>query len=83
MRKLSLDDARLLPHLRPGSSPRDVHDAGRDALASPASPVGKVPVGDDWERLRGLPMMARGVRGASPGSNPEQALLAKERRRRR
>jgi hypothetical protein len=32
--------------------------------------------------LRGLPAIALGVAGATPGSNPVPALLAKERRRR-
>jgi hypothetical protein len=45
-------------------------------------PRWKTPVGDDFERLRGLPAVAPGVRGVQPGSDPVRALLAKERRRR-
>lgn len=29
----------------------------------------------DTRRLRGIPAVARGVPGASPGTNPEQAIL--------
>lgn len=31
--------------------------------------------------LRAIPVVSRGVPGAVPGSDPERALLAKERRR--
>ena len=34
----------------------------------------------DQQRLRLIPAIARGVAGAIPGTNPLQALLAKERR---
>jgi hypothetical protein len=86
MRKLSLDEARLRPHLRAGrekgklpasAAPGDVLEAevvrrkrGRAAVASPGE-------------LRGLPAVGWGVAGAQPGSQPERALIAKENRRRR
>ena len=38
--------------------------------------------GGDWQRMRGLPMIAKGVGGTAPGSDPLGALIAKERRRR-
>jgi hypothetical protein len=34
----------------------------------------------DWQRLRGLPAIGRGVSGAVPGTNMVGALLAKEAR---
>jgi hypothetical protein len=46
------------------------------------APRWKVPVGDDFECLRGLPSVAPGVRGVQPGTDPVGALLATERRRR-
>jgi hypothetical protein len=36
----------------------------------------------DHAKLRGLPAIGRGVSGAIHGTNPEQALMAKESRRR-
>jgi hypothetical protein len=51
------------------------------AEAEPAPAPGSA--GGDRQRLRGLPAVARGVPGASPRTNPEQALLAKQGRRRR
>jgi hypothetical protein len=36
----------------------------------------------DSSRLRGLPAIGRGVGGVIPGTQPERALLAKERQRR-
>jgi hypothetical protein len=50
-------------------------------LATPELPAGRAGVPSPGE-LRCLPMIARGVAGAQPGSNPVGALLAKERRRR-
>jgi hypothetical protein len=40
-------------------------------------------LGGDHQKLRGLPAIGRGVSGAIHGTSPEQALMAKERRRRR
>jgi hypothetical protein len=83
---IHIDEARLRPHLRadrekgelPASAALgDVLEAeaelvrrqrGRDVVPSPAE-------------LRGLPVIGGGP-GASPGSNPVAALLAKERGRR-
>jgi len=40
-----------------------------------------VPVGDDRERLRGLPAISKGgMSSAIPGTDPEATLLEKERR---
>lgn len=35
-----------------------------------AGPVAKVTLGGDERRLRGIPAVARGVSGASPGTDP-------------
>jgi hypothetical protein len=87
MRRLSLDDARLLPHLRAdrgkGESPLsaaldDVLEAEAELVRRRRRGVGVVPSAGE---LRGLPVVGGGP-GATPGSNPVAALLAKERRRR-
>lgn len=39
--------------------------------------------GGDFEKLRGLPAIGRGVNGCIPGTSPHGALIAKENRRRR
>ncbi len=46
----------------------------------PTSTAGATGPGD-WERLRGLPAIGRGVSGAVRGSDPMRALLSKERGR--
>ena len=38
--------------------------------------------GHNWQRMRGLPIVARGVRGTAPGTDPLGALLAKEAKQR-
>jgi hypothetical protein len=49
-----------------------------------SEPNWKMDAGDaDWERMRGLPLIAKSVSGAQRGTNPVHALLAKERRRER
>lgn len=86
MRRLPLDQARLRPHLREREQAdifrREFDRAGRadiDTTAPRARRNDGVMV--DPLDLRGLPAIARGVAGATPGSNPLSALLAKERRR--
>jgi hypothetical protein len=39
--------------------------------------------GHNWARRRGLPLISKGVRGTMPGTDPLEALLAKENGRRR
>ncbi len=84
MRRLSLDEARLRPHLRadrergelPASAALD------DVLEAEAELVrrhrGRTVVPSPGE-LRGLPVVGSGP-GAIAGTNPAAALLAKERR---
>jgi hypothetical protein len=43
----------------------------------------KTPTGDDRQRLRGLPCIAREVTGAQPGSDPMLELLRREARQER
>ena len=45
--------------------------------------VAGVSSGDDWERLRGLPVVSRGVGGTLPGTQPERELMRRESQRRR
>jgi hypothetical protein len=80
--KLSVDDARRLPHLREQQPERRVVSSENDDGLERATSAGwKMPVGDDLDRLRGLPAIGRNVSGAMAGSDPSRALLAKERRR--
>jgi hypothetical protein len=85
---MPIDQARLRPHLRadweqgelPASAALDDvlepeaelvrRQQERTAVPSPGS-------------LRGLPAIGWGVGGVQPGTQPEQALLAKERRGKR
>jgi hypothetical protein len=88
---LPIDQARLRPHLRERAQLlkqqarvfegeyRRAAEAGVDT----SSPAAKVPPGSDPERMRGLPVVAPGVAGAQPGSNPVRALLRAEARRER
>ncbi len=46
-------------------------------------PVRRSADGHNRDRRRGLPLITRGVGGASPGSDPVAALLAKEARGKR
>jgi hypothetical protein len=87
--RLPLDQARLRPHLRERwqliSLEARVFAAKAERSTGDGvvtSPQWKVPVGDDLQRLRGLPCVAPGVHGVAPGSDPVRELLAKERRRR-
>jgi hypothetical protein len=84
-----LDQARLRPHLRDRASlvgqqaavlKREFERATAEGVDT-TTPKWKVPVGDDLERLRGLPAIARDVRSAMKGTDLVGALLAKERRR--
>jgi hypothetical protein len=83
---MSVDQARLRPHLRLVREHADILKAELDRAVSEGvdvtAPRWKVPVGDDLERLRGLPAIGPGVSSVMPGTQPERALLAKERRRR-
>ena len=82
--RLDVDAARLLPHLREQAEVfrREYQRASAEGKST-TSGRWKTDAGDvDYEKLRGLPMLARGVRGAQRGSDPVQALLAQERRRR-
>lgn len=86
MTRPSIDQARLRPHLRadrergelPASAALD------DVLEAEAAIVrrqrGRTVVPSPGE-LRGVPVVGSGP-GATPGTNPVSALLAKERRRR-
>jgi hypothetical protein len=56
-----------------GELDRAVHE-GKDVT----TPRWKTPAGDDFQRLRGLPAVAPGVRGVQPGIDPLRAVIAKE-----
>ena len=46
--------------------------------AESAKPVAYATLAGDERRLRGLPAVARGVSGASPGTDPVGALMRKQ-----
>ena len=87
MRRMPLDEARLRPHLRADRETGELPASAAldDVLEAEAELVrrrrGRVVVPSPGE-LRGLPALGWGVGGVQPGTQPEQALLAKERRRR-
>jgi hypothetical protein len=90
---LPIDQARLRPHLRAhGQLERQQADvfrqqferAGQAEVDTTAPRArGNERIMADVVELRGLPVLAPGVRGESPGSNPVAELLRKERRRTR
>jgi hypothetical protein len=84
--RLPIDEARLLPRFRDRAqlerqqvdvSRKDGRGVREDVDVTP--PPGHTVVPSPGE-LRGLPAIGWGVAGAQPGTQPEQALLAKERR---
>jgi hypothetical protein len=88
----SVDQARLRPHLR-GQLVQHQADVLRQELDRSAAGGNvdrsaprsgwKTPVGDDLDRLRGLPVAGTRVGGTSPGTDPLGALLEKVERRSR
>ena len=86
---MPIDQARLRPHLRPraelernqadvpGGFDRAVGDGTGDAAPHARRSDGVMV--DPFE-LRGLPILAPGVRGVAPGTDPVGALLNKEAR---
>ena len=80
MSHLPLDQARLRPHLRqPAQRKRTPAPEGVDATG----PRWKTDAGDlDHERMRGLPMIAPGVRGAQRGTDPVSETIRRSERRR-
>jgi hypothetical protein len=88
--RLPIDQARLRPHLRERTHleqkqadvfQREYERAEAEGVDR-TRPGPKVPTGDDWQRLRGLPMIARGVRGAQRGSDPLAETIRRSERHR-
>ena len=81
---LTIDAARLRPHLRPSTPAlwREQARVLRDELRrSPdrVMPAKRAAVGTPGD-LRGIPVVgARGVGGVSPGTQPERETLRRER----
>lgn len=50
---------------------------------APAKASAGATSGGDWQRMRGFPIIGRGVGGTVPGTDPLAALIAKEQRQRR
>jgi hypothetical protein len=53
---------------------------GRELESDPGRPLRQSADGHSSDRRRGLPVISKGVGGASPGTDPLRALLAKESR---
>ena len=76
--RLTLDQARLRPHLRTGRQPdspvfqpTDMLDQQLELEAAKRSRLAVPTAGE----LRGIPVQARGSAGTSPGTNPLAELL--------
>jgi hypothetical protein len=87
--RLPLDQARLRPHLREhhllldeqAAVFRREHERASEDGAATTSPGWKTSAGDvDHERMRGLPLIARGVRGAQKGSDPVAETIRRSER---
>jgi hypothetical protein len=83
---IQIDQARLRPHLRTGRERGELPAAALDDVLEAEAELirrrrqRRVVVPSAGE-LRGVPVVGGGP-GATPGSNPVAALLAKERRQR-
>jgi hypothetical protein len=77
-----VDEARLRPHLRRRPVERKRTPAEAVAEAEQAVVVALGAAGGDARALRGVPCVSKGGMGsAMPGTDPLEALLAKEHRR--
>jgi hypothetical protein len=89
-RRLSLDQARLLPHLRErvrlveeqaAVLRREFERAAAEGVEATAPGRWIGPAGDDLDRLRGLPAVGRNVRGAIRGTDPLGETIRRSERR--
>jgi hypothetical protein len=65
-----LDLARLSSRYRPTEIRSPIIDAYIQAAVDPSSPAGK-------RALRGIPVIANGVPGTAPGTNPVTEILSR------
>lgn len=76
--KLPLDEARLLHRYRRHQADLGaaaaLHAEAQPHLAELKTARIYAPAGGDFQRLRGIPAIGRGVSGASPGTKPGLAL---------
>ena len=75
---LELDDARRLPYLRRQPVERKRTPAEAVAEAEQAVTIAPGAAGGDARQLRGVPCVQSGMGSAIPGTNPLEALLAKQ-----
>lgn len=81
----SVDEARLLPHLRAKAPERQFRYIAPDAELTQTvqlSPRFAKKLPGDPQALRGIPVVARGVKGAAPGTDPEGETVKRSERRR-
>jgi hypothetical protein len=76
---LSIDQARLLPHLRLAYKSEVLEASATTADVDTPAPRSKVHKPEPAD-LRGIPVVGPAVSGVSPGTDPLEAVLAKERR---
>lgn len=82
--RLTVDEARLRPHLRTRAQLLEQQariferEYTRAVAAGVETAAAAVPAGGDAARLRGIPVVARGVAGAQRGSDPLAELLRKQ-----
>ena len=81
---LPIDQARLRPHLRVELKRQQAeHAPAVGGGADTTAPRWKTSAGDvDKEKLRGLPMIGPGIRGAQRGSDPLAETIRRSERRR-
>jgi hypothetical protein len=85
------DDARLMPRFRAGGELLERHRMSRAQAAALADGIADRGASDSGREqrsakaepgdLRGIPVIGRGVGGASPGSSPESAISRVDRDR--
>jgi hypothetical protein len=68
--------SQLLPRFKADETPQRVKKAVGESEHSRMLPG---TAGGDWRKLRGLPVIARGVSGEVMGSRPDRAILRLDR----
>ncbi len=77
---------RFYAHLQRVEDERKIGEIlreGGEVESEPGTALRRSADGHNHDRRRGLPVVSRGVGGASPGTDPLGALLAKEARGKR
>lgn len=70
--------SRPLPRYREDTDPRKLDRILANSITIETTTVTKATLPGDNRRLRGIPVIG-GISGTSPGTDPHQALVAKQR----